>query len=464
MIASGLGGVAIFLIVIGSLVTYLANKSTSHPTIQLDDDEAGKLMSEHTPASLSFKNIGYTLPNITHPLLVNASGYVNSGQVLAIMGPSGAGKTTLLDILANRTKIGQVTGNVYVNGRNCSKEEYVQLIGYVDQEDTMIPTLTVYETILYSALLRLPRSMSNAAKEYRVMEVMQELGIDGIKDSRIGQSGDRSISGGERRRVAIACELVTSPSILFLDEPTSGLDAYNAFNVVESLVTLARNYNRTVIFTIHQPRSNIVTLFDRLILLAKGRIIYSGSQDQAQNYFGTIGYNCPVGFNIADYLIDLTMEAVERDTEEPEVNIVVENEPASDGLTPHLRTLSQAYETSEVSKALQDDITQVVSESDADNSNSTDNNTAAILTYKRPGVFTQFVILSKRTFINLYRNPMLMFAHYAIAVVLARKYISDISKFYLFTNTTCSCLWWFVLSSVKYHCWFPKQNGVILFL
>lgn len=423
MIGSGLGGVAIFLIVIGSVVTYLANRSMNHPTIQLADDEAGKLMSEHTPATLSFKNVGYTLPHIKHPLLLDASGSVNSGQVLAIMGPSGAGKTTLLDILANRTKVGQVTGNVYVNGRTCSKEEYIQLIGYVDQEDTMIPTLTVYETILYSALLRLPRSMSTAAKEYRVMEVMQELGIDGIKDSRIGQSGDRSISGGERRRVAIACELVTSPSILFLDEPTSGLDAYNAFNVVECLVTLAKNYKRTVIFTIHQPRSNIVTLFDHLVLLAKGRIIYSGSQEQTQNYFGTIGYNCPVGFNIADYLIDLTMEAVERNSP-PEVNVVVENEP-SDGLTAHLRTLSQAYKNSSVSETLQQDISNLVSEtsSSQNDENSPENNKAAILTYKRPGVFTQFVILSKRTFINLYRNPMLMFAHYAIAVVLARKFV-----------------------------------------
>jgi ABC-type multidrug transport system ATPase subunit len=426
MIGSGLGGVAGFLIAVSATVTYLAKGSTKHPTIQLADDENGKLMSEHTPVDFTFDNIGYTLPNAKHPLLVNATGRVKSGEVLAIMGPSGAGKTTLLDILANRTKKGQVTGNLYVNGRQIPREEYASIIGYVDQEDTMIPTLTVYETILYSALLRLPQSMSTAAKQYRVMEVMQELNIDSIKDSRIGQADNRSISGGERRRVAIACELVTSPSILFLDEPTSGLDAYNAFNVIECLVTLARNYKRTVVFTIHQPRSNIVTLFDHLVLLAKGRTIYSGPQSKTQTYFGEIGYRCPPGFNIADYLIDLTMGAIKHDDElNAEVDIVVEDAATTsedDGLTPHLRKLSQEYEKSTVRVELREEITQMLANSN-NNSESSEissgGTTAVISSPKRPGAWTQFCILSNRTFKNLYRNPMLMFAHYAIAVVLA---------------------------------------------
>jgi ABC-type multidrug transport system ATPase subunit len=425
MIGSGLGGVAVFLILVSAIVTYLAKGSTKHPTIQLADDETGKLMSEHTPVDFTFDNIGYTLPNAKHPLLVNATGRVKSGEVLAIMGPSGAGKTTLLDILANRTKMGHVTGNLYVNGRQIPRDEYAGIIGYVDQEDTMIPTLTVYETILYSALLRLPRSMSTAAKKYRVMEVMQELNIDGIKDSRIGQAENRSISGGERRRVAIACELVTSPSILFLDEPTSGLDAYNAFNVIECLVTLARNYKRTVVFTIHQPRSNIVTLFDHLVLLAKGRTIYSGSQSRTQTYFGEIGYRCPPGFNIADYLIDLTMGAIKHDDElNAEVDIVIEGADTSsddDGLTPHLRKLSQEYEKSSVHLELREEITQMLVNNNSSGSSeiSSGDTTAVISSPKRPGVLTQFRILSNRTFKNLYRNPMLMFAHYAIAVVLA---------------------------------------------
>lgn len=115
-------------------------------------------------------------------------------------------------------------------------------------------------------------------------------------------AGRRSISGGEKRRVSIACELVTSPSILFLDEPTSGLDAYNALSVIDSLVSLARDYNRTVVFTIHQPRSNIVSLFDQLIVLAQGKLIYSGEADKVTDYLAEINHPCPLGFNVADFL------------------------------------------------------------------------------------------------------------------------------------------------------------------
>ena len=172
----------------------------------------------------------------------------------------------------------------------------------------MLPTLTVHETILDSALLRLPKDMSYAAKEQRVDDVEKQLGIHHIRDQIIGseEGNGRGISGGEKRRVGIACELVTSPSILFLDEPTSGLDAYNALSVIDSLVSLARDYNRTVIFTIHQPRSNIVSLFDQLIVLAQGRLVYSGEADKCHEYLTTIGQPCPPGFNLADFLSEFT--------------------------------------------------------------------------------------------------------------------------------------------------------------
>lgn len=266
-------------------------------------------MADHVPATLHFSNLSYSLPS-GKQVLSHVSGTVRPGELLAIMGASGAGKSTLLDILARKAKTGTVSGDMYINGRDIPDEStFRRVVGYVDQEDTLLSTLTVYEAVLYSALLRLPRDMSRQAKVFRTLETMQELGILGIRDSRIGESGKRSISGGEKRRVSIACELVTGPSILFLDEPTSGLDSYNAYNVIESLKTLSKQYNRTVIFTIHQPQSNIVALFDRLLLLGKGQLVYSGEMSRAQAHFEKIGHPCPPGYNIADYLIDVTVDA-----------------------------------------------------------------------------------------------------------------------------------------------------------
>ncbi|KAL1408358.1 FAD-dependent urate hydroxylase [Vanrija albida] len=293
------------------LLWYLGRARRNPPGfagVKLPEDEAAKLMADHVPATLHFSNISYTLPK-GRQVLSHVTGTVRPGEILAIMGASGAGKSTLLDILARKAKRGKVEGVTYVNGRQIDNAVFRRVSGFVDQEDTLLPTLTVYETVLYSALLRLPRDMSYEAKVYRTLETMNELGILGIKDSRIGESGKRSISGGEKRRVSIACELVTGPSILFLDEPTSGLDSYNAYNVIDSLKTLAKQYRRTVIFTIHQPQSNIVALFDRLLVLARGQLVYSGEAAKAQEHFEGIGYVCPAGYNIADYLIDVTVEA-----------------------------------------------------------------------------------------------------------------------------------------------------------
>lgn len=148
-------------------------------------------MHEHVPASLHFSDISYTLG--TRTILENISGSVKPGQVMAIMGASGAGKTTFLDILARKRKKGTVSGKILVNGREVPDTEFKRFAGFVDQEDTLMSTLTVYETVLYSALLRLPRDMSIEAKKYRTLETMQELGILGIRDSRIGDSSKKHL-------------------------------------------------------------------------------------------------------------------------------------------------------------------------------------------------------------------------------------------------------------------------------
>jgi len=198
------------------LVWYLArraSRSQNFGDIHLLDDETFKLIHDHVPTTLQFRNISYRIGDKT--ILDSIHGIVEPGQVLAIMGASGAGKTSFLDILARKRKKGFVEGDVFLNGRKVGDSQFKRVVGFVDQEDTLMSSLTVYETVLYSALLRLPKNMSIAAKKYRVLETL------GIKDMRIGNEGKRGIGGGEKRRVTIACELVTSPSILFIDEPVS---------------------------------------------------------------------------------------------------------------------------------------------------------------------------------------------------------------------------------------------------
>lgn len=411
---------------------------------EVTPDEHNPLNQNFTPTTLSFKGVSYTLP-LGNKVLNNVYGVVNPGQCLAIMGGSGAGKTTFLDILAAKNKSGTVEGSIYVNGQVLKSSYYKKIVGFVDQEDHLIPTLTVYETVLNSALLRLPREMPFYAKLARVIEVLNELRILSIKDRVIGSDFNRGISGGEKRRVSIACELVTSPSILFLDEPTSGLDAYNARNVIDSLVKLAKDFNRTIVFTIHQPRSNIVSLFDKLVLLSEGDLIYSGDMIKCNEFFGKNGYQCPLGYNIGDYLIDITVDhkkiirvpgsegsdahtdfianptnsevdvtrewehyAVHRD--EYNYQPVGNAKDNGDTLLQVSNKLPQLFYESSLAIELREEIDTL-----EQNSSELD-----LLHYllKRASFFTQLSILCSRTFKNLYRNPKLLLTNYALSLVV----------------------------------------------
>ncbi|KAI9238212.1 MAG: hypothetical protein BYD32DRAFT_435945 [Podila humilis] len=164
--------------------------------------------------------------------------------------------------------------------------------------------LTVLETLTFAAKMRLPRSMSNQEKADRVRIVMQELNLTHIKDTKVGGAAIHGISGGEKRRVTIGIELLSSPSVLLLDEPITGLSSTDALNVAKAIKDLSSK-GRTVILTVHQPRSNICELFDDLLLLSLGKVAYYRKAQLATAYFDGLGHKCPVGWNVADYLLDL---------------------------------------------------------------------------------------------------------------------------------------------------------------
>ncbi|KAI0561378.1 hypothetical protein FGB62_85g11 [Gracilaria domingensis] len=240
-------------------------------------------------------------------ILRSISGEARAGTMLAVMGSSGAGKTSLLNLLAGRvstSKGAKATGAVYLNGEPRNYNKFRKLAAYVIQDDDMFAELTVQEQLTYAALLRLPASMPKEKKLMRVQKVIQELGLGKVKDTMIGNQIVRGISGGERKRVNIGTELVTNPSLLFLDEPTTGLDSFNALNVMTALRQLASN-GRTIISTIHQPRSSIFALFDQLCLLSEGRVMYFGPAKEAVDYFSALNFRSPSQFNPADFFLDL---------------------------------------------------------------------------------------------------------------------------------------------------------------
>ncbi|KAJ1762156.1 hypothetical protein GGH19_003688 [Coemansia sp. RSA 1807] len=242
----------------------------------------------------------------TRTILSEITGEVRGGEMVAIIGSSGAGKTTLLNALSGRIVGGKLSGQVLFHGAKRHPGSYKRLTAYVQQDDIMHPLLTVQETLTYAAKLRLSNTQYTAEKKReRVSSIIKQLRLSGVKDSRIGDSKTRGVSGGERKRVSIGAELLTDPDLLFLDEPTSGLDSNSSQLVVELVKQVAQERQIGAMMTIHQPSARIFNMFDKVILLSQGHVVYFGSTLTAIDYFADIGYHCPVHENPADYFIDL---------------------------------------------------------------------------------------------------------------------------------------------------------------
>ncbi|KAI9340034.1 P-loop containing nucleoside triphosphate hydrolase protein [Zopfochytrium polystomum] len=232
----------------------------------------------------------------------NISGVFHPGRFTAVMGASGAGKTSFLNILAGEVKLGEISGEVLVNGQPVFGAEMKKISGFVFQDDVILPTMTVREAIMMSAILRLPSTLTHAEKVAKVDAVISQLNLRKCADSTVGDALMKGVSGGERKRCAMAMEMITNPQVLFLDEPTSGLDTFTAFTVIDTLRSLAHTEKRTIVATIHQPSSEIFHLFDDLLLLSEGRIMYHGPAHHAVAYFRRLGYPCPKRSNPADFL------------------------------------------------------------------------------------------------------------------------------------------------------------------
>lgn len=236
-------------------------------------------------------------------ILKDVSCDARSGEITAIAGPSGAGKTTLLEILAGKVSQGKVSGQVLVNGRPMNGPEYRRVSGFVPQEDALFPFLTVQETLTYSALLRLKTNRKEA--KAKVKKLMEELGLEHVADSRIGEGSRSGISGGERRRVSIGVELVHDPNVILIDEPTSGLDSASALQVVMLLKDMTIKQGKTIVLTIHQPGFRILEQINRIVLLSSGLVVQNGSVNSLYQKIKFFGHQIPRRVNVLEYAIDI---------------------------------------------------------------------------------------------------------------------------------------------------------------
>ncbi|KAK1307753.1 ABC transporter G family member 2 [Acorus calamus] len=250
-----------------------------NPTNRHAPPDHQQTVVDHRGRGLEFDNLSYSV------LKKQKKGRV----VTAIMGPSGAGKSTFLDALTGRIARGSLEGSVRVDSIPVTTSYIKNVSSYVMQDDQLFPMLTVFETFMFAAEVRLPPSVSRAEKRRRVHDLLDQLGLQTAAHTYIGDEGRRGVSGGERRRVSIGIDIIHGPSLLFLDEPTSGLDSTSAYNVVEKVKDIARGRS-IVLMTIHQPSFRIQMLLDRIVILAR------------------IRKEVPEGENSLEYLLDVIKE------------------------------------------------------------------------------------------------------------------------------------------------------------
>ncbi|KYN02165.1 ATP-binding cassette sub-family G member 4, partial [Cyphomyrmex costatus] len=240
-------------------------------------------------------------PKPEKTILQNVTGYFESKKVTVIIGPSGAGKTTLMKIISGK-RLTDIKGTITINGIERNKGTFRKQVCYVPQQLDLLPFLTTKETLYIAARLKLNVNESKQTICSVVNDVAETLGLSNC----LGTLANK-LSGGEQKRLSIAIEIIAKPSILLLDEPTSGLDSAASYQLVYMLHDMSRA-NCTVICAIHQPSSQIISLFDDIMVLSQGRSMYCGPKSEILNTYSIAGFTCPSFYNIAEFVLEVITE------------------------------------------------------------------------------------------------------------------------------------------------------------
>ncbi|XP_010249930.1 PREDICTED: pleiotropic drug resistance protein 1-like [Nelumbo nucifera] len=307
----------------------VASESSSARIDEVSQNRKRGMVLPFQPLSITFDEIRYFVDmpqemkdqGVTEDrleLLKGVSGSFRPGVLTALMGVSGAGKTTLMDVLAGRKTGGYIEGSITISGYPKKQETFARISGYCEQNDIHSPHVTVYESILYSAWLRLPSDVEPSTRKMFIEEVMELVELNSLRGALVGLPGVNGLSTEQRKRLTIAVELVANPSIIFMDEPTSGLDA-RAAAIVMRTVRNTVDTGRTVVCTIHQPSIDIFEAFDELFLMKRGgEEIYVGPLGHNSchliKYFEEIEGVSKIkyGYNPATWMLEVTTVAQEE--------------------------------------------------------------------------------------------------------------------------------------------------------
>jgi ABC-type multidrug transport system ATPase subunit/ABC-type multidrug transport system permease subunit len=283
----------------------MTDNTAKYPSLGREASAGDSLTVEYSDVEFFIRSKDKKGP-ISRTILHNISGTIEAGKLTAIIGPSGCGKSTLLNVLSGRMAPDSVPNStlkaaVSLNGCIIDPVEYKQRFAYVMAEDSLYATTTPREAFQFVCKLRCPH-LNEEQRNERTEWMIETLGLQSCADTYIGNPLIKGVSTGEKKRTAVGIELLPNPDVCFLDEPTTGLDSFTALELIRMTRKFADS-GKTVVCVIHQPSSEVFELFDNVICMSKGYVVYHGPVAKLTDYFGARGYKCPADYNPSDYVM-----------------------------------------------------------------------------------------------------------------------------------------------------------------